>query len=163
MENGVKINTYHWELSAAGKVLTMTATAFRTNGPVTIGRIVASRISGSNGFAGQWRDGSYLQRRDDMTLSLNSQALHIAYPDAGPYINPPFDAIDAALHGPYPPDAIYTARLVARREILVLTKRDGKVLTQDSLQLSTNGRVITETWWDPDHPNVKSTFVYEKP
>jgi hypothetical protein len=69
-ENGTKTNTYHWELSAGGKVFTSTATAFRPNGPVITAQ-VASRMSGSNDFAGQWRDTSYRQRHADMTLRLD--------------------------------------------------------------------------------------------
>lgn len=57
-ENGVKANAYHWELSAGGQVSTSTATAFRPSGPVITGEIVASRMSGSHGFVGQWRDTS---------------------------------------------------------------------------------------------------------
>ena len=37
-ENGAKTNAYHWELSADGRVLTATATAFRPSGPVTTTR-----------------------------------------------------------------------------------------------------------------------------
>ncbi len=61
MENGVKTNTSHWELSAGGKTLTMTATAFHPSGPVIMGQLVATRISGSNDFAGEWKDTSFLQ------------------------------------------------------------------------------------------------------
>jgi hypothetical protein len=53
-ENGTKTNTYHWELSADGKVLTAVLTAFTPSGPVVTSRNVASRVSGSSGFAGQW-------------------------------------------------------------------------------------------------------------
>jgi len=64
-----------------------TATAFHQSIPVITGQIVASRISGSNDFGGQWRDTSYLQQHTDMTLRLDNQALHIAYPSAGLYID----------------------------------------------------------------------------
>jgi hypothetical protein len=67
-ENGAKMNAYHWELSADGKVLTAIVTAFRPSGPVTTSQVVASRVSGSSGIAGQWRDTSYLQRHADMIL-----------------------------------------------------------------------------------------------
>src|ERR1051326_2048468 len=67
-ENGIKTNGYHWELSADGKVLTATAIAFRPTGPVITNQIAAFRRSGSSGFAGQWQDPTYLQRRADMRL-----------------------------------------------------------------------------------------------
>jgi hypothetical protein len=53
-------------------------------------------------------------------------------------------------------------RLAGRREILTLAKLNGKAITQSSLELSRDGRIITESWWNPGHPTDKSTFVYEK-
>ena len=162
-ENGVKTNAYHWELSAGGKVLTFTATAFRPSGPVITGQVFASRMSGSNDFAGQWRDTSYLQRHADMTLRLDNQTLHIGYPSAGQYIDAPLDGVDAAVHGPHAPEGTtYAVRLVGQREFRTLTKRNGKVLLQGSLELSDDGRVITESWWNPEQPTGKGTLVYER-
>jgi hypothetical protein len=162
-ENGVKTTASHWELSANGEVFMSTVTTFRPSGPVTTGQMVASRISGSTGFAGQWRDTRYLQRHADMTLRLDSQTLHINYPSAGQYIDAPFDGADTAVHGPHAPEGVTcTVRLVGRREISTLTKRNGKALTQGSLELSNDGRVITESWWTPDQPADKGTFVYER-
>jgi hypothetical protein len=161
-ENGAKTNAYYWELSADGKVLTMTATAFRPTGPVITGQIVASRVSGSNGFAGQWRDPSYLQRHADMTISLDSQTLHIGYPSAGQYVDAPLNGADAAVSGHAPAGLTDAVRLVRRREISILAKRDGKVFEQDSLELSSDGRVITYSWWNPDRPTGRGTLVYEK-
>ncbi len=162
-ENGAKTSAYHWELSADGKILTATATAFRQSGPVTTSQVVASRISGSNGFAGQWRDTSYLQRHADMILRLDSQTLHLSYPSAGQYVDAPFDGVDTAVQGPHAPEGItYSVRLAGRREIHTLTKRNGKALTQGSLELSDDGRVITDSWWNPARPTDKGVFVYEK-
>ena len=162
-ENGVKMSANHWELSAGGKVLTSTATAFRSSGPVIAAQVNASRMSGSNDFAGQWRDTSYLQRHADMTLRLDSQTLYIGYPSAGQYIDAPLDGVDAAVDGPHAPEGTtYAVRLAGRREFFSLTKRNGKVLTQGSLKLSNDGRIITDSWWNPDRPNDKGTLVYEK-
>lgn len=161
-EDGVKTNAYHWELSADGKVLTATATEFRPSGPVVKGRAVTSRLSGSNDFAGQWQDTSYLQRHANMTLRLDSQTLHISYPNAGQHIDAPLDGADVAVQGPHPEGVTYSVQLAGRYEILTLTKRNGKVLTQGSLKLSNNGRIITDSWWNPDRPADKGTLVYEK-
>lgn len=164
MENGVKTNTSHWELSADGKILTTTTTAFRPSGPVITAQVGASRISGSNGFAGQWRDTSYLQQRADMTLRLDSQTLHIAYPSAGQYIDAPLDGLDAAVRGSHVREgATYAVRPAGRRKFLTVTKSNGEVITQGSLELSGDGRTITESWWNPSHPSGKAgRFVYER-
>jgi hypothetical protein len=162
-ENGAKTNAARWELSAEGKVLTATATAFRPSGPVITAQVVSSRMSGSNDFAGQWRDTSYLQLHGDMTLWLDSQTLHFSYPSAGQYIDAPLDGVDAAVHGPHAQEGTtYAVRPAGQREFLILTKRNGKALTQGSLELSADGKVITESWWNPGQPTDKGTLVYEK-
>lgn len=154
MENGVKTNTYHWELSADGKVFTATATALRSGGPVVTGQLAALRISGSKGFAGQWRDVSFLQRHADLTLRLDGQYLHIGYPGAGQYINEPLNGADAPMYGPHAPGMTYAVRRTGQR--------NGQVFSQGSLELSDDGRAITESWWKPDKPANKSTLYYEK-
>ena len=162
-ENGATTNAYRWELSADRKVLTSTATEFRPSGPVVTTRIVAARMSGSNDFAGKWRDVIYLQQHAEMTLRLDTQTLHIDDPSAGQYIDAPFNGVDTAVHGPHAPEGLtYAAKLVGRGEIHTLAKRNGKALTQGSLMLSSDGRVITESWWNPSQPTDRGTLVYEK-
>jgi hypothetical protein len=162
-ENGVKTSTDHWELSANGEVFMSTATTFRPSGPVATGQMPASRISGSIGFAGQWRDTSYIQRHSDLTLRLDSQTLHLSYPSAGQYVDATFDGVDATVHGiPAPEKMTYSVRLAGRREIHTLTKRSGKALTQGSMVLSDDGRDITYSWWSPGRPTDKNTLVYER-
>ena len=163
MENGVKTNTSHWELSAGGKTLTMTATAFHPSGPGIMGQIVATRISGSNDFAGEWKDTSFLQPPPELTLRLDSQYLHISYPSVANYVDAPLNGADAAVQGPLAPEGMtYSVQSAGRREISILTKRNGKPLKQGSLELSGDGSVIMESWWAPGHPAEKSAFVYEK-
>lgn len=163
MENGVETNTYHWRLSADGKVFTATATAFRPSGPVVTGELVASRISGSNYFAGQWRDMSFLQWHADLTLRLDGQYLHIDYPIAGQYVDAPLDGADAEMYGPHALAGTTVAvRRAGQREFLIIGKRDGKAFNQESLKLSDDGRVIIDSWWNPDKPADRSTLVYDK-
>jgi hypothetical protein len=162
-ENGAKTNTYHWELSADGTVLTATGTVFPPSGAVITTQIVASRMSGSRDFAGQWRDTSYLQQHAEMALRVDRKALHISYPNNGQDIDAPFDGADMAVHGPRAPEGVtYTAQLVGRRQILTVAKRNGLVSMQGSLELSDDGKVITESWWNPVRPDNKGRFVYEK-
>jgi hypothetical protein len=162
-ENGVKTRTTHDELSTDGKVLTTTVTEFRLNGPVLTSQIFFSRLSGANDFAGQWRDTIYLQQHAAMTLRLDNQALHIDYPSVGQHIDAPLDGVDATVRGPQVLEgATLAARPAGNREFLIVTKRQGKVFNQGSLKLSNDGRTITNTWWNPDRPVDKGTFVYEK-
>lgn len=162
-ENGVKTRATHDELSTDGKVFTTTVTEFRPNGPVTTSQILFSRLSGSNGFAGRWRDTSCLQQHADMTLRLDKQALHIDYPSAGQQIDAPLDGAEAPVHGPHTPEGTTLAvRSAGRREFRTVTKRQGKLFSQGTLELSNDGRAITDSWWNPSQPADKGTLVYEK-
>ncbi|MGA9667555.1 MAG: hypothetical protein WBQ94_00015 [Terracidiphilus sp.] len=163
-ENGIEASAHRWELSGDGKILTSTVPAFRPGGPVITAQLVAWRISGSNDFAGQWRDTSYLQRHDEMTLRLDSRLLHIGYASGDEYVDAPLDGVDAAVHGPHILGGVtyYAVQPAGQRKFRILTKRNGKVLTQGSLELSGDGRVITDAWWNPDRPTDKGTLVYEK-
>lgn len=162
-ENGVKTRATHDELSTDGKVFTTTVTEFRPNGPIVTSQITFSRLSGSNGFAGQWRDTSYLQQHADMTLRLDSQTLHIGYPSVGQQIDAPLDGADAAVRGPHVLEgSTFAVRPAGRREFRTVTKRQGKPFSQGTLELSNDGRAITDSWWNPSQPADKGTLVYDK-
>jgi len=162
-ENGVKTRATHDELSADGKVFTTKVIEFRPNGPVVTSQIAFSRLSGANGFAGQWRDTSYLQQHADMTLRLDNQTLHMGYPNAGLYVDAPLDGAETAVRGPHVLEgSTFAVRPAGRREFRTVTKRQGKLFSQGTLQLSNDGRIITESWWNPDRPTDKSTLVYDK-
>ena len=162
-ENGIKTNIYHWELSAGGKVFTSTATALRPSGPVITGQFVVSRMSGSDGFAGKWVDTSFLRRHAYLTLRLDSQYLHIGYPGEEQYVDAPLNGADAAVYGPHAEAGMTCAiRRSGQHEFLILGKRNGKAFAQESLELSSDGRVITDSWWNPDKPAEKASLVYEK-
>lgn len=162
-ENGVKTRATHDELSSDEKIFTTTVTEFRPEGPVTTSQIIFSRLSGSNGFAGQWQDTSYLQQHAEMTLRLDNRALHIDYPNEGQQIDAPLDGVEAPVRGHHVLDgATFAVRPDGSREFLIVTKLHGKVFAQGSLRLGNDGRAITDTWWNPDRPNVKGTLVYEK-
>jgi hypothetical protein len=162
-EHGVKHSVSHWELSTDGKVLTATLTSFPPSGPVTAAPFVLSRVSGSNDFAGEWQDATFLQKHAEMTLKIDGHALHIGNPGAGLYIDAPLDGGDAPEHAPGIPQGMtYAVRIAGNREILTVEKFHGKVFTQGSLELSRDGKSLTDSWWRPEQPIDKGRLVYER-
>jgi hypothetical protein len=98
-----------------------------------------------------------------MTLKFDSHAVHINYPNCGEYVDAPFNGTDTVVHGPHVADGFTDSVLFAgRREIIEVTKRNGKTITQGFLELSKDGRFITDSWWNPGEPAVKDILVYEK-
>jgi hypothetical protein len=162
-ENGIEKSSSHWELSPDGKVFTSTVTIFGHDGPERTIRTVSNRVSGSNDFAGRWQDVSYLKHHAHMTLVLDRQTLHLAYPEAGQYIDAPLSGADISVNGPNAPkNTTYSVKKNGDRAFLYLTKHIGKPLTQGSLELSSDGKTVIESWWNPYRPSDKGTLVYNK-
>ena len=163
MEHGVKTNTYHWELSDRGKVFTATATGFNPDGSISTSQLIASRVSGSNDFAGQWQDISSFYRHSEMTLRLDNQYLHIGYPKADEYVDAPLSGAETVMSGPHAAVGMtYEIRWAGQRNLLIRCRHDGKPFNQVNLKLSDDGRVITNSWWESARPTDKDTLVYEK-
>jgi len=162
-ENGAKTRATHDELSIDGKHFTTTVTEFRPSGPVITSQITFSRLSGSYGFAGQWRDTSYLQQHAEMTLRLDSQTLYIGYPSVGQEIDAPLDGAETAVRGPHVQEgSTFAIQPAGRRGFRTVAKREGKLFSQGTLELSKDGRTIANFWWNPSQPDYKGTLIYDK-
>ena len=161
MENGHKTEIIHWVLSADGTSFTSTAIAFRNSRPEVIGKLVASRIAGSNGFAGRWRDSSFLQRHAGLTLRLDRQYLHIGSSNAG--VDAPLNGTEVAPHGPNSIAGMtYSVRQKGAREFVIQARLNGKEVRREFLTLSDSGKTITDFWSNSLQPTATATLVYEK-
>jgi len=161
-ENGAKTRFTHDQLSTDGATFTTTVTEFRPDGHAVTFPITFSRLSGSNGFAGQWRDTSYFQRRADMTLRLDAHTVHIGFPNAEQYIDASLNS-DQTTNESHALEAVtYTAKLVDKHNILLAAKHNGKVAANESLELSNDGKVIKYSRWSPDSTTDKTILLYEK-
>jgi hypothetical protein len=162
-ENGAKVATAHWELSADWKMLTIKGTTIDADGSVKPKEKVYSRTSASIGFAGGWRDAKRLESRPPLLLALNERSLHIGFSDSGQYVDPPLDGSDSPWQGPGAPQGLTMAiKPQGPQEFLTLKKVGGQIVNQGSLRLSADGRTLVEEYWAPSRPDQKATLVYEK-
>jgi hypothetical protein len=162
-ENGVKTNEYHWELSKSGQVLTFTATAFSSARPVNMGSVVLSRISGFNGFAGRWRDETFLQSRAQLVLRSDGQSLYIGYPAAGYFVDVPLDGSTSVVRehsGAM--ETSYSLIQTGPHEFRILAEPRGETVKQDLLQLSDDGRLLTDYSSDLGKLAIRAKLVYGK-
>ena len=163
MEGGIKTLTTRDELSTDRKTFTITTTEFRSNGPVTTSRMMLSRLSGSDGFGGQWRDTSYLQQHAEMNLRLDKQALNIDYPDAGQSIDAPLNGVDVPVGGPRAvTGSTIAVRLIGKRDLVLITKLHGQVFSQSSLKLSGDRKSLIYSSSKPDQSVHENMLVYER-
>jgi hypothetical protein len=163
-ENGVKATDTLNELSADGNVCTVSVTKFQPSGAPTVFQVVYSRLSGSsNDFAGRWLEASWFVNHAEMSLRLDDQTLRIAYPNGSEYTEAPLNGVDGVMHGPRVSNGTTLAiRPEGSRKFIYQSKRDGEIITQGFLELSLDGKTVTDTWWSPDHPAEPATLVYEK-
>jgi len=162
-ENGAKVTTAHWELSADGKMLTIGGTSIQSDGAVKSKEIIYSRTSASTGLAGDWTDLKRLKSIPALSLALNERSLHIAFSDGGQYMDAPLDGSDAPMRGPGVRQGL-TMAISPRgpREFLTLRKFGGQIVNQGTLRLSADGAYLVEEYWPPSKPDQKAVLVYER-
>jgi len=162
--NGSKIHTAHWELSLDGKALKIDWTTFYPDGPVESKEFRYTRISGSAGFAGKWRNLNPLDGQAPIwQLNMGSNALHYTIPEREIHVDAFLDGTDAAMQGPFVfPGETIALRESGPRELNSARKRNGRVVSVGYWRLSEDGRSLTETYWVPNRPAEKEVLMYEK-
>jgi hypothetical protein len=162
-QNGTKVEAAHWELSADGKLLTITSTSTQANGSLKFKQSVFERTFGSTGFVGGWKNTKPFGTGGRLlVLALKDGRLHFAFPGSGQYTDLTLDGSDAAMHGPgVPPGQTMAMKSQGSRELLTLQKIQGKVLHQGSLKISADGRILVEEFWRPGS-SQKAVLVYDK-
>jgi hypothetical protein len=162
-ENGRKVGTAHWELSADGKTLTIKGTSMQSDGSLKPIENVYSRTDASIGFVGGWKNQKRLESRPQLLLALNDRSLHITFSESGQYIDAPLDGSDAPVQGPGIPQGLTMAIIPhGPQEFLTLRKFGGQITNQGSLRISADGRTLVEEYWVPRRPEQKATLVYER-
>ena len=100
----------------------------------------------------EWADSNKMKR-----------ALHYAFPEIGQYADPMLDGSDATVHGTgVPTGSTLAIRQLGTQELFMTKKLNGRTLNAGSLRVSADGRILTETYWRPEAPDVKAVLVYEK-
>jgi hypothetical protein len=163
-KNGSKTYTAHWVLSPDGKSLATQSTTIQADGSAKSNEHHYTRLSGSAGFVGGWRNVNPLEGVAAIRqISLRGRALREVFPASGQYTNVLLGGTDAAIHGPGVP-AGATIAVVERnpREFSTTTKAKGQIVDVGDWQISADGRSLTVSYWFPARPNEKSVLVYEK-
>jgi hypothetical protein len=161
-ENGTKIGTAHWALSADGKMLIVQQTSTQRDGSVRTRENVYSRTSTSRGFAGDWRDTKRLSSRQ-ISLRLDDKSLHVVFVESGQFSDLPLDGSDAVMHGPGVPQGLTMAITPnGAQEFLTVKKFNGEIINQGSLKLSRDGRTLVEEYSRPDKSDERAVLVYER-
>ncbi len=163
-DDGKPVNTVHREISADGKALTQTITTIAEHGPGKSVQKVFVRLSKPSGLAGEWIDPNELNRQPQILMTaLKGSMFYLGFPLEKQYTEMKLDGSDAQTHGTAAGvQATLSVTPATPQKLFTVQKRNGIVVTQGVLILSSDGRSITEETWKPDAPASKTRLVYEK-
>jgi len=162
--NGTPLGTTHWEVSADNKTLTIKSAS---TDPKVRGKgweNVYDRLTGTTGFAGDWRNPKALESRPQILyLSRRWQSLHFSYPQARQYTDAPLDGSDAVIHSPFM-QAGFTMSIKPNgpQEFLLTYKHNGQIYRQGTLRIGDDWRTLVDETWHPENPTQKAVLVYRK-
>ena len=162
--NGTTLATADWELSADNKTLTIKSTATDPKETGKSSENVYDRLTGTTGFAGDWRNPKALESRPQILyLSRRWQSMHFAYPQARQYTDAPLDGSDAIIHGPLMSEE-FTMSLKPNgpQEFLQTYKHNGQIFRQGTLRIGGDWKTVFNESWRPESPNQKTVLVFQK-
>lgn len=162
--NGTTLATADWDLSPDNRKLTIRSKTADPKAPVKSSQNVYDRLTGTTGFAGDWRNPKILETRPQVLyLSRRWESLHFAYPEARQYTNAPLDGSDAVIHGPLMSDD-FTMSLKPNgpQEFLQTYKQKGEILREGTLRIADDLHTLTIESWHPENPSQKTVLVFTK-
>lgn len=153
-----------WEVSSDGKFLTIKWNAKLENGSTRAVEKVYERLTGTNGFAGDWRDTKRLESRPQFLITRRQwQSMYLSYPQARQFTNAPLDGSDAAIQSPATaPGFTMSVKANGPREFLTTYKHSGQIYRQGTLQLADDGQTLLDSTWRPENPSEKTVLTYVK-
>jgi len=163
-KGGSDVSDSHWEVSSDGRLLTIKWNATQPGGGIKPVERVFDRTSGSNGFAGGWRETKSLESRPQLLLvELHWRSLRVAFPQAGQHADPRLDGSDAKVYSPTAsPGFTMSIKSDGPREFLIDYRRFGKMYREGSMKLAADGRTLISETWHSGNPGRKDVLVYQK-
>lgn len=162
---GKSIFTTHTELSADGRTMTMVSKGTKPNGDPFESKAKAERITGKEGLVGTWQSKNLeLSSPSAMIIAADgADGLAFSYPDFQLSFKVKLDGKDYPVAGPtVPPGAAASARKTGGRTIEMEFKKDGKAFSHDRMELSADGRTLTDSATVPGSKDKPTVAVYDK-
>ncbi len=163
--NGTVIGTAQRELSADGKTYTIHAVGKRADGTPYDETIVYTRISGTSGLIGKWRNMKYTQQvSSTMAISFPSPGvIKWEYVEDKGSFTGKIDGSDLPYTSPtVSGNFTVSVQMDGPRKLSNTTKRDGKPVQYGTDTVSADGKTITDVSWTPGRESEKQTGIYIK-
>ncbi len=136
------------KLSADGQQLSFEATRRKTDGGSSQESVAYQRVSGGPGLAGLWKTKNLKSSSPEMLLLTpkGADGLTVGFGNAGAACDARFDGKDYPATGDIFP-AGWTCQVARQGErgFGLTWKKDGKAMYQSTMQVSADGKALTET------------------
>jgi hypothetical protein len=156
--DGATVSTVNRTLSADGKTLTNVATGTRPDGSPFKTEAVDTRVTGTSGLAGQWRDTKVdISAAETFTFSIPSPGVfRMEYPEFQEVVEGKPDGTDHPLTGGHAPAGLTQSfKVTSPTKISYVNKLDGKPVVYGVQTLAADGKSFTDVSWKPGKGSEK--------
>lgn len=144
--NGKPLFNDRVELSSDQKTLTRTSEGKRPNGEEFKESARYTRVGGGSGLAGTWRSEKVDTPAETLTIQSSADDVTMTYPGWNATVTAKFDGKGHSITGPtVPPGLAVTVKPVNAKTIDTETLKDGKPIAKSRMQISADGKTLTET------------------
>jgi hypothetical protein len=154
----------HLVLSADGKTITDQSTGTRPDGSKTEETGAMERVGKGSGFAGTWKSTkTESSSGESFVLAVNGDRIKWDWPAYKRSVDGNMDGSAIPFTGAAAtPGMTFAVRKLSSTKLSYTVRGDGKTLGEGTLELSADGKMLTDTGWTPAKPNEKTTAVYTK-
>ena len=155
--------TFHRELSADGKALTVTSTGKRPDGSPMNDAAVYERVGKGTGLIGKWRSTKVdVPSPGSAVIATPAPgAMKIEYPEWKATLDGRLDGKEFKPTGPtIPPGTTVSMRAVSPTKISYVWRLNGKPDSYGVQTLAANGKSFTDVSWSPGKQAEKSTAYF---
>lgn len=164
LQNGKVLGKTNLTFSPDGKKQFMASTSYLPNGKTSTSNSTYTRLSGTKGLAGKWRQTQYSTTSPGiMVISVSGDTIHFHNPAEKGTLTAKLDGTPAAPTGPNAPKGLtVSVKKISARELHETVRLNGKIVAEENDTLAPDNKTLTEVSWNPAQPNQKETEVYTK-
>ncbi len=160
--NGEVTSKDRGEISADNKTLTLTQNRIRPDGSTGTSVTILTRVSGTTGPNGTWKQIKYTSESETLVISALSEGVwHWEIPEYKQIIEGKFDGSDLSVKGPQAsPGQSEAVSILSPTKISYTDKDGGKAVLMGTRTISPDGKTLTDESWSPGKESEKSTEVF---
>lgn len=153
----------HRTFSADGKTMTVHGTEMRPDGSTQDFTDVWHRDAGTSGLVGKWRNVKSQGASDTIVIETKGDWIKFSAPAYKVTVEGNMDGSNIAPKGPdIPPGMFSTFKREGPNKLHSSTVYKGKVISEDMMTLSPDGKTMVDEGWTPGKESEKTTSVYER-